>query len=94
MDTGEGTPFESPHVASSAGTPEALAVHGQMRDDIRGAIRALPPKLRDALLLALSGEYTYDEIGAMVNAPAGTIKWRVSEARRLIRQRLSARGHM
>ncbi len=55
-------------------------------------IRHLPPKLRDALLLAQSGEHTYDEMGAMLGAPTGTIKWRVSEARRQVRARLSAQG--
>ena len=85
--------FETALVASTAGSPEDLAADGQMRDDIRRAITGLPRKLRDALLLAQSGDYTYDEIGAMVKSPAGTIKWRVSEARRLIKQQLAARGH-
>ena len=92
MDDAGGA-FESTHFASPAGTPEALAAHGQMRDAIRRAITSLPHKLRDALLLAQSGDYTYDEIGAMVKSPAGTIKWRVSEARRLVKQELAARGH-
>ena len=51
------------------------------------------PGLRDALLLARAGEYTYEEIGAMLQAPVGTIKWRVSEARRVVKQRLRARGY-
>jgi hypothetical protein len=33
-----------------------------------GAIRSLSPKLRDALLLAQSGEYSYDEIGTMLGS--------------------------
>ena len=74
-------------------TPEELAAGGQLRSGIRQAITALPPKLRDALLLAQSGEYSYDEMGAMLGAPAGTIKWRVSEARRAVRASLRARGH-
>ena len=74
-------------------TPEALAAGGQLRSGIRQAITALPPKLRDALLLVQSGEYSYDEMGAMLGAPAGTIKWRVSEARRAVRASLRARGH-
>jgi RNA polymerase sigma-70 factor (ECF subfamily) len=86
--------FESLHFASTAGTPEQLAAHGELRDAIREAIRALPRTLRDTLLLAQSGEYTYDEIGAMVKAKTGTIKWRVSEARRLVRKQLDARGHI
>ena len=74
-------------------TPEELAAGGQLRSGIRQAIAALPPKLRDALLLAQSGEYSYDEMAAMLGAPAGTIKWRVSEARRAVRASLRARGH-
>jgi RNA polymerase sigma-70 factor (ECF subfamily) len=85
-------PFETISVPRE-GTPEDLASAGQLRGDIRRAIAALPRKLRDALLLAQSGEYGYQEIGAMLKAPVGTIKWRVSEARRLVRQQLEARGH-
>jgi RNA polymerase sigma-70 factor (ECF subfamily) len=78
---------------ASGSTPEELASAGQLRSEIRRAIVALPRKVRAALLLAQSGEYSYEEIGAMLNAPIGTIKWRVSEARRLVRQQLEARGH-
>jgi RNA polymerase sigma-70 factor (ECF subfamily) len=62
--------------------------------EIARAIRALPHKLRDTLLLAQSGDYSYEEIGAMLGAPVGTIKWRVSEARRVVRQQLETRGVM
>jgi len=89
----DGTPFESMRFASPAGTPEDLAAHDELRDEIRQAIRELPRALRDTFLLAQSGEYTYDEIAAMVKAKTGTIKWRVSEARRLVKERLAARGH-
>ena len=60
----------------------------------RQAIRALPPKLRDTLLLAQSGDYGYDEIGAMLKIPVGTVKWRVSEARRQVRRALAALGYV
>ena len=93
VDTEEGTPFESLRFASPAGTPEDLAAHDELRDAIRQAICELPQKIRDTFLLAQSGDYSYDEIAAMVNAKTGTIKWRVSEARRLVKERLAARGH-
>jgi RNA polymerase sigma-70 factor (ECF subfamily) len=54
----------------------------------------LSPKLRDALLLVQSGEYQYDEIARMLGIPAGTVKWRVSEARRKVRGRLAALGYV
>jgi RNA polymerase sigma-70 factor, ECF subfamily len=80
-------------LSQATATPEQLAGSGELRRAIRQAIVALPRKLRDALLLAQSGDYSYDEIGAMLGAPVGTIKWRVSEARRAVRASLRARGH-
>lgn len=74
--------------AIPAATPEERAASRQLARHAAEAIRALTPKLRDALLLAQSGEYTYEEIGSMLGAPVGTIKWRVSEARRIVRTRL------
>ena len=81
------------NVAAGGPSPEQAAAQEQLRRGIREAIRALSPKLRDALLLAQAGDYSYDEIGAMLRVPTGTIKWRVSEARRVIRKRLEERGH-
>jgi RNA polymerase sigma-70 factor (ECF subfamily) len=74
-------------------SPEDAAARGQLHRAIRAAIRSLTPKLRDALLLAQSGDYSYAEIGAMLDVPVGTIKWRVSEARKLVKARLQERGH-
>jgi len=79
--------------ASLDPSPEDAAAHGQFHRAVRSAIRSLAPKLRHALLLAQAGEYTYEEIGAMLGAPVGTIKWRVSEARRIVKERLRERGH-
>ena len=73
--------------------PEQLVADDELRRHIGEAIRALSPKLRDALLLAQSGEYSYEEIGAMLGVAAGTIKWRVSQARNLVKQGLRTRGH-
>jgi RNA polymerase sigma-70 factor, ECF subfamily len=80
-------------IASGGPSPEEAAGQQELRRGIREAIRALSPKLRDTLLLTQAGDYSYDEIAAMLRVPTGTIKWRVSEARRLIRKRLEERGH-
>ena len=88
----EGAPMMVDFIAAGP-TPEESAVQGEWRGAIRDAITALPPKLRDALLLAQSGDHSYDEIAAMLGTPAGTVKWRVSEARRMVKQRLRERGH-
>jgi RNA polymerase sigma-70 factor, ECF subfamily len=80
-------------VAATGPTPEDITSHQQLRQEVRRAILRLSPKLRDTLLLAQSGEYSYEEISTMLNAPVGTIKWRIAEARRTVRSRLRARGH-
>src|SRR5437762_5776758 len=80
-------------IAAPDPTPEEAASDRQLRQAVRSAIRRLAPKLRDALLLAQSGEYSYQEMGRMLNAPVGTVKWRVSEARRAVRQRLRDGGY-
>ena len=80
------------NVAAAGPTPEGTAAHHELRREVERAIRSLSPKLRDALLLAQSGEYGYAEVAAMLGVPVGTVKWRVSEARRQVRQRLAALG--
>ncbi len=51
------------NVAAAGPTPEAEPRQHELRGQFERAIRSLSPKLRDALLLAQSGEYSYDEIG-------------------------------
>jgi RNA polymerase sigma-70 factor (ECF subfamily) len=89
---GEDAAIETLPLADTASTPEDAAATGELARQIAQAIRQLPHRLRDPLLLAQSGEYSYDEIGAMLDAPVGTIKSRVFEARRAVRQALDARG--
>jgi RNA polymerase sigma-70 factor (ECF subfamily) len=84
---------DNPEWATSDPTPEQAATISELRRDIKAEVLALSATLRDALLLAQAGEYSYQEIAAMLGTPVGTIKWRVSEARRVIRNRLRERGY-
>ena len=85
---------ESAHdeIRSTAPSPEQAAAGDELRRAIVGEIRRLSSTLRDTLLLAQSGELTYEEIAAMTRVPVGTVKWRVSAARTVIKQRLRERG--
>jgi RNA polymerase sigma-70 factor (ECF subfamily) len=76
------------HVPSASMTPEQVTVARDHVRRVREEIRKLSPTLRDTLLLAASGEYTYDQIAMMLSVPLGTVKWRVAEARRLVAMRL------
>ena len=70
---------------------EALAA-AELQRAVKKLIATLPRKLRDALLLAGSGDYTYEEMALMLGAPVGTVKWRVSEARRILRAKCQVQG--
>ncbi len=59
---------------------------------LRRLIAALPRKLRDPLLMSCSGDCTYDQIATVLGIPVGTVKWRISEARRLLKSKLAALG--
>jgi RNA polymerase sigma factor (sigma-70 family) len=80
-------------VPSNERTPDAALESSELQRDIRRLVRTLPRKLRDALLLAGSGEHTYEEISRMLDAPVGTVKWRVAEARRVLKRKLTALGY-
>ena len=36
---------------------------------------------------------TYAQIGHILGVPVGTVKWRVSEARRVLKEKMAALGH-
>ncbi len=76
---------ESPDLGPS---PEAAVMSRSAAAAARKVIAALPAKLRDPLLLAASGDYRYEEIAEMLGTPLGTVKWRVSEARRIVKGKL------
>ena len=65
----------------------------QLQQTVKRLIKTLPRKLRDALLLAGSGDYSYQQISHILGVPTGTVKWRVSEARRVLKRKLAAVGH-
>ncbi len=95
MDAAGDTPGAGvPSLAFTAGgpSPERAALDGERQRTIARLVRALPPKLRDPLVLVGSGDYSYDDVAAMLATPVGTVKWRVSEARRQLRVKLTRLG--
>jgi RNA polymerase sigma-70 factor (ECF subfamily) len=72
---------------------DASIVSQEFRHQLAALIRSLPPKLRDPLLLVASGDHSYEEAAAILRVPVGTAKWRVSEARRVLREKLRSLGY-
>lgn len=82
----EAEPFAD--VPAPSASPERSTLARDTMRRARAEIGQLSPTLRDTLLLAASGEYTYEQIAELLQAPVGTIKWRVAEARRQLSERL------
>jgi RNA polymerase sigma-70 factor, ECF subfamily len=74
-------------------SPERRVLNDELSGQVARLVRALSAKLRDPLLLIGSGDYSYEEVAAMLGIPVGTVKWRVSEARRQLRAKLERLGH-
>jgi RNA polymerase sigma-70 factor (ECF subfamily) len=57
---------------------------------IRAAIEKLPDEYRDTVILADLNEFSYQEIGEMLDIPIGTVRSRLSRGRRLVQKALWA----
>jgi RNA polymerase sigma-70 factor (ECF subfamily) len=79
-------------IAAAEPDAERVTVSKNLADRAKDEITRLSPKLRDALLLAASGEHRYEEIAKLLDIPIGTVKWRVAEARRLLTIKLEAQS--
>jgi RNA polymerase sigma-70 factor (ECF subfamily) len=79
-------------IASTAATADTALLARERDRAIARMIRSLPARLRDPFLLAATGEHRYEDIARMLNLPVGTVKWRMVEARRLLREKLERLG--
>lgn len=60
---------------------------------LKRLVLALPKRYRDPLLLAATGECTFEEMSRMLGIATGTLKWRVNRARTLLRAELAKLGY-
>jgi RNA polymerase sigma-70 factor, ECF subfamily len=86
----DGDPFENLTVDGDA--PDDALLSRERDRLVAQLIRSLPPRLRDPFLLAASGEHRYDDIATLLGLPLGTVKWRMAEARRVLKEKLGRLG--
>ncbi len=72
--------------AAATETPEAILIGRVSRELIRGAMEALSPSFREAVILRDVEGLTYQEIAEALSIPVGTVMSRLARGRRDIRR--------
>jgi RNA polymerase sigma-70 factor (ECF subfamily) len=79
-------------IPASGGDPDTVLLARERDRAVARMIRSLPARLRDPLLLAAGQEHRYEDIAVMLGVPVGTVKWRIVEARRMLKDKLQRAG--
>jgi RNA polymerase sigma-70 factor (ECF subfamily) len=74
--------------AAPVQTPESLLLADTLTPELQAAIDELPEAFREAVWLRDVEEFSYADIAAMLNIPAGTVMSRISRGRRMLFERL------
>lgn len=82
------------NLVSEAELPEDQVLRGELGDFLQQAINQLPDEQRIVLVLSDVQQFSYQEIAEMTDLPLGTIKSRLSRARRKLRDLLAVRQEL
>ena len=73
-------------------SPEEQAERVELRAQVATAVQTLSPTLRSAVVLRFYGGLKEKEIAVALHCALGTVKWRLSEAKRQLRGALARGG--
>jgi RNA polymerase sigma factor (sigma-70 family) len=82
---------ELEELVSTHPEPEDLTLSFIARDELVETFNQLAPVYREVLVLTFIQEFSYQETANILEIPVGTVKSRLSNARRLLRTILDAR---
>ena len=80
---------EAADVADQACSVEDRVLAEAEQESLAAAITELPEHLREVLVLVLAEDLSYQEVSTVLGIPVGTVKSRMSHARRRLNARLS-----
>ena len=80
-------------VPDDAPDPQALAERSELRQQIEAGLRAMTPEHREVLILREMHQLSYDEIARVLSLDTGTVKSRISRARKQLRNFLLRSGN-
>jgi RNA polymerase sigma-70 factor, ECF subfamily len=76
----------------ATGDPAGCAERRELYENLCEGIDQLSDTLRTTLILVCIDGRSHEDVSAILGAPEGTIAWRIHEARRKLREFMSARG--
>lgn len=79
-------------LASGDPVPEAVAISQETREEVRQALRSLPPPAQVILVLRYQQQLSYAEISVVLDKPVTTVTNRLFEARRQLETALRQTG--
>lgn len=74
--------------------PQQQAERAETRQAVRDALLRLTPEYRQIVTLRFLQELSYEEIGAALDLPSGTVKSRLNRARARLKEILSENGNL
>lgn len=80
---------DAPEMSDGGPGPETSALSEAEVDDLTAMLRRLPDELVETATLAWLHDLPYRQIADLLEVPEGTVKSRISRARRLLRAQLS-----
>lgn len=75
-------------------SPQQQAEQSETRQVVRDAVLQLTPEYRQIVVLRYLEELSYEEIGAALQLPAGTVKSRLNRAKSQLKDILSKSGNL
>jgi RNA polymerase sigma-70 factor, ECF subfamily len=90
--TDEADELERVPQPETAESPEQILLRKTLDVDLQAALDALPESFREAVWLRDVEEFSYAEIAGILHVPIGTVMSRISRGRRMLYERLAARG--
>ena len=74
--------------AKSNNQPERILTQKERQKAVLKAVNLLPPKLKKVIILYEFEDLSYEQISKKLNIPIGTVKSRISNARKLLQSSL------
>lgn len=80
-------------VPDAAASPQETVEQQERQEAVQIAMRTLTPQAREILLLRYQAELGYEEIGAVLGLPNGTVKSRINRAKAQLKAALLQQGN-